>query len=64
MKKLVAMGLAATMVLGLTACSGGSKTAATTAAPAATEKAAEAAKTEETKAAVESKELKVSHVFA
>lgn len=64
MKKLAAMGLAVTMAIGLAACSGGSKEAA----PAATEKAAEAAKTEETKAeaaaSVESKELKVSHVFA
>lgn len=63
MKKLIAMGLALTMAVSLTACSGGAKTET-----AAASASAEAGKTEAAaggeQPAAEAKELKVSHVFA
>ncbi|MGN0405675.1 MAG: TRAP transporter substrate-binding protein [Bariatricus sp.] len=71
MKKVLSMGLALTMAIGLTACSGGNT--ASTAAAAKTE-ASKAESAEETEAQkkeevkeeknADTKELKVSHVFA
>lgn len=63
MKKIIAMGLAVTMALGLTACSGGGTSGKQTDA-ATTAGAAEATTAAATEANVETKELKVSHVFA
>lgn len=67
MKKIVAMGLALTMAMGLTACSGGNsqtKPAETTAAEASQAEAEKEEEAAEAPADVETKELKVSHVFA
>ena len=71
MKKLVVMGLALTMALGITACSGGNSSQTESTGPSVGTEAAsstEAGKSEETPAQadgdVETKELKVSHVFA
>lgn len=71
MKKLVVMGLALTMALGITACSGGNSSQTEPTGPSVGTEAAsstETGKSEETPAQadgdVETKELKVSHVFA
>ena len=70
-EKLVVMGLALTMALGITACSGGNSSQTESTGPSVGTEAAsstEAGKSEETPAQadgdVETKELKVSHVFA